>query len=357
MRLWIALLAASAATLPVAPDSDIRVSVRTLPHSRMNCHIAFDYVQKQLEDRTGAVGTQATGWAVQHQLLGEIGEPCEPPPETLAKQAEGHIIQTREGGRIAYMYGSKQNDPVAMYEMTFPLRYGTFGVKEEETVGELIAALSAGGYPPAQYELGDIYIQQVVPAQPEVGVPLIRKAAEAGYREAQFYLGILYNNGRGVQKDPKQALFWLRKASEAGDYNALLVAADMVASGEGVKKDTREALRMTRAAADAGDARAMLMMAAALLQSDKPEKVEEEVWFWMNRASNAGDPEITRLVESQRERLKELYRRPPPRPRPNWRPPVQECPVTTTCMTWVSTSDGSTSKSCVGGVNYWNCKN
>lgn len=279
-----------------------------------------------------------------------------PPPETLAKQAEGHIIETREGGLIAYMYGSKQNDPVAMSEMTFPLRYGTFGAKEEETVGELIAALSAGGYPPAQYELGDIHIQQVVPSQPEVGVPLIRKAAEAGYREAKFYLGILYYNGRGVQKDPKEALFWLRKASEAGDYNAVLVAAGMIGSGDGVKKDTREALRMTRAAADAGDARAMLMIGAALLQSDRPEKVEEEVWFWLNRASAAGDPEITRLVESQRAKLKELFRRPPPPPRPSWRPPVQECPITTSCMTWVSSADGSTSKSCVGGVNYWTCK-
>lgn len=73
MRAWIALLAASAATLAVAADTGVQVSPRKLPHSRMNCHIAFDFVQKQLDERTGAVGTQATGWAVQHQLLGEIG--------------------------------------------------------------------------------------------------------------------------------------------------------------------------------------------------------------------------------------------------------------------------------------------
>lgn len=80
--------------------------------------------------------------------------------------------------------------------------------------------------------------------------------------------------------------------------------------GKGVTKDTREALRLTRAAADAGDARAMVMMAAALLASDKAEKVEDDVWYWLNRASRASDPEVTRLVESQRAKLKQIYDRP-----------------------------------------------
>ncbi|MCZ8501185.1 tetratricopeptide repeat protein [Vibrio lentus] len=42
------------------------------------------------------------------------------------------------------------------------------------------------------------------------------KAAEQGYARAQTNLAVLYENGKGVPQDEKQAAHWYRKAAEQG---------------------------------------------------------------------------------------------------------------------------------------------
>ena len=46
-------------------------------------------------------------------------------------------------------------------------------------------------------------------------------AAELGDTEAQFNLGVCYDNGQGVVKDEIEALKWYQKAAERGNINAL----------------------------------------------------------------------------------------------------------------------------------------
>lgn len=42
------------------------------------------------------------------------------------------------------------------------------------------------------------------------------KAAEQGHADAQFYLGVAYDNGWGVRQDYSEAVKWYRKAAEQG---------------------------------------------------------------------------------------------------------------------------------------------
>ena len=44
----------------------------------------------------------------------------------------------------------------------------------------------------------------------------LKKAAEQGYAKAQFGLGICYDFGKGVEKNPTEAVKWYRKAAEQG---------------------------------------------------------------------------------------------------------------------------------------------
>jgi TPR repeat protein len=44
-----------------------------------------------------------------------------------------------------------------------------------------------------------------------------RKSAEAGNDTGMGYLGFMYENGYGVEKDPAQAVSWYRKGAAAGD--------------------------------------------------------------------------------------------------------------------------------------------
>ncbi|MBF0158421.1 MAG: sel1 repeat family protein [Magnetococcales bacterium] len=73
----------------------------------------------------------------------------------------------------------------------------------------------------AQYMLGVIYDQgKGVPQDPAEAVKWFRMAAEQGYADAQFSLGGLYANGLGVARDNREALKWLRMAAEQGHEHA-----------------------------------------------------------------------------------------------------------------------------------------
>lgn len=54
-------------------------------------------------------------------------------------------------------------------------------------------------------------------------VPPIREAAERGEVDAQYALGLIYAEGRGVAMDLAQAHYWLSLAIEQGDRDADLL--------------------------------------------------------------------------------------------------------------------------------------
>jgi TPR repeat protein len=51
-------------------------------------------------------------------------------------------------------------------------------------------------------------------------VPAILEAAQRGEMDAQYALGLIYADGRGVSIDLAQAHFWLSRAVEQGDRDA-----------------------------------------------------------------------------------------------------------------------------------------
>jgi uncharacterized protein len=48
-----------------------------------------------------------------------------------------------------------------------------------------------------------------------------RKAANQGHDKAQYMLGIMYENGYGVNMDDKIALTWYKKAADQGNPDAI----------------------------------------------------------------------------------------------------------------------------------------
>jgi TPR repeat protein len=60
---------------------------------------------------------------------------------------------------------------------------------------------------------------QLLRNDPEL-IPPIRAAAEAGLCDAQYALGLIYAEGRGLPVDLAQAHFWLSRAIAQGDKDA-----------------------------------------------------------------------------------------------------------------------------------------
>ena len=85
---------------------------------------------------------------------------------------------------------------------------------------------------------------------------LSRQAAEQGDAEAQYNLGFMYAEGRGVSKDEAEAVRWYRLGADQGFTVAQLELGLMLMlmsdAGEGVSKDEPELVRWYRLGADQG---------------------------------------------------------------------------------------------------------
>ena len=76
--------------------------------------------------------------------------------------------------------------------------------------------------------------------------------ADQGLADAQYNLGIMYDNGEGVVEDDAEAVRWYRLAADQGLADAQYNLGWMYADGEGVPEDDAEAARWFRLAADQG---------------------------------------------------------------------------------------------------------
>ena len=64
-----------------------------------------------------------------------------------------------------------------------------------------------------------------------------KSLAKQGIANAQYNLGVLYQQGHGVPQDDKTAVKWWRLAAEQGDADSQTNLGVMYADGEGVLKD------------------------------------------------------------------------------------------------------------------------
>lgn len=83
----------------------------------------------------------------------------------------------------------------------------------------------------------------------EAAADRFQPLAEQGESPAQYYLGLMTLEGRGVEKNPAAALAWLQKAARSGSADAARMLGKMYASGRSVKMDQAQATHWFQLAA------------------------------------------------------------------------------------------------------------
>ena len=83
-------------------------------------------------------------------------------------------------------------------------------------------------------------------------VKLLSQAAEAGSAQAYYYLGGLYEAGKGVKKDMNLAVRYIKQAAEMGYGPAECYLADMYYEGRGVPQSYKDAVEWYTAADEQG---------------------------------------------------------------------------------------------------------
>ena len=97
--------------------------------------------------------------------------------------------------------------------------------------------------------------------------------AELGDVEAQFNLGVLYDEGAGVEQDLAIAADWYRKAAEQGFIDAQTNLGVMYYYGQGVTRDYQKAAEWFRLAAAQGDTEASGYLSKITDDSDSQKTV------------------------------------------------------------------------------------
>lgn len=91
-----------------------------------------------------------------------------------------------------------------------------------------IRPLAEQGSAYAQFNLGVLYDQgRGVPQSDSLAMEWYRKAAEQGLPQAQVNLAIMYREGQGLPPDPAQAYFWFALAESQGDWQAPQAKKDL----------------------------------------------------------------------------------------------------------------------------------
>ena len=113
--------------------------------------------------------------------------------------------------------------------------------------------------------------------------------AAAGAANAEFMVGVIYENGYGVAADPVLAAKWYRRAADRGLASAQYNLSVFYQLGRGVALDLSEAARLSRLAAEKGHAAAQTNLGVSFMVGEGIERDLVEAWKWLTVAARALD--------------------------------------------------------------------
>jgi hypothetical protein len=113
---------------------------------------------------------------------------------------------------------------------------------------------------------------------------LWRPLAEKGDAAAQFRVGVLYAEGKGVVQNDAEAANWFRRAAEQGNMMAQYNLGASYAEGAGVTRDDAEAARWFRRAAEQGMSLAQLNLGLMYAEGRGVPKDPIEAVKWLDIA-------------------------------------------------------------------------
>src|SRR5262249_22546630 len=139
-------------------------------------------------------------------------------------------------------------------------------------------------------------------ARPRCGTPALSTGRGARLPLAFGRLGAIYQNGIGVERDPKAALSWFRRGADASDPGSLFGLALMYQNGDGVKVNRSQAAKFCTMAAMRGYAKAQFMLGVMYFQGSGVPRdlVEAYTWFELAgpRLPPGGDRERSQQATS-----------------------------------------------------------
>ncbi len=141
----------------------------------------------------------------------------------------------------------------------------------------------------AQYALGEMYQNgKGVTQDYAEAVRWYRKAARQEFPAAQLNLGLMYQRGKGVPQDDYEAFDWCMKAAKQGNADAMFWIGWMQQSGRAISQDDAKALFWFRKAAELGSALAQYNMGEMYQNGKGVPRDYAEAVKWYCKAAEQG---------------------------------------------------------------------
>ena len=122
-------------------------------------------------------------------------------------------------------------------------------------------------------------------------IPQLTEKAEQGDAMAQTMLGTAYHLGQQkepLEKDYAKALYWYKKAAEQNQPIALYQLGVMYEFGRGVEKNGKEAFKWYLKSAERGERSAQSSVAFAYYQGEWVVKDDKKAFYWFKKVAEQG---------------------------------------------------------------------
>ena len=193
-----------------------------------------------------------------------------------ARHRQGHISLQGVGVEASYRKAfrwfeaaAEQGHAKAQYDLGIMLLSGIGIAPDYRKAADLFRKSAEQGFLPSQKLLGLMYLKGVgvgedygeyskwlLQAAGEGYFPAIQNVQAAAARdksaESQYTMGVVFLEGRGVEKNYDEAFRWFEAAAEQGHAEAVYEMAIMNLKGLGRRKDPKEALALLTQAANQG---------------------------------------------------------------------------------------------------------
>ncbi|MCM1130748.1 MAG: sel1 repeat family protein [Roseburia sp.] len=160
----------------------------------------------------------------------------------------------------------------------------------DESQLKQLAEIANNGNIEIQNNLASVYLHGMfgVPQNYVIAKYWLEKAAMNGVAEAQYHLGVLYDNGWGCSQDYDMARYWYEKSAAQNDSAAQYNLGYMYYHGNGVEKNYLIAASWYEKAANQGHASAQNNLALMYFKGEGVPMDVNKAKMWCTRAANQG---------------------------------------------------------------------
>lgn len=196
-------------------------------------------------------------------------------------ESTAHDEKQKELAETYYERAAQQNHPYAEYAIGI-------NALEKEDYHRAVFYLEKAAqqqYGLAAYTLG-LYYHEHEPKFPLKAFEWFMVAAKQKHTQAEYYVGLYYQNGKGIDQNIEQAIYWYEKAAIKKDKNALYHLAMILIKMP--ERDYDTISKLLEQAAQLEHPNAQYNLAVMYHKGDGVAQDSKKAFFWYEKAAQAG---------------------------------------------------------------------